>query len=59
MKSGGDHEQTSKGPFPVAGGEGVSFRMCLVPPAMSCDSTCETSAGEAHEMLIAQGWTGG
>lgn len=36
-KSGGNQAQASKNPLPVE-----SYGVCLIPPAVSCDSVCET-----------------
>lgn len=38
MKSGGSQDQASKGPLPVG-----SHRMCLIPPALSCDNVNQGS----------------
>ena len=35
--------QASKNLLPVG-----SYRVCLIPPATDCDSTCEMSPREAH-----------
>lgn len=47
-KPGGNQSQASKGPLPVK-----SYGTHLIPPAVSCDNTCEMSTKEAHERLSA------
>lgn len=42
VKSGGSQEQASKDPLPVG-----SHRMCLIPPALSCDNVNQGSLLES------------
>lgn len=50
-KSGGNQAQASKNPLPVE-----SYGVCVIPPAVSCDSMCETlPTREACQKLSVRG----
>lgn len=54
VKSAENKLPASKGLHPVE-----SLRMCLTPPAMSCDHTCEMSTGKLLRNSVPKIFTGG